>query len=73
MCFGVSYAPNTNVHPAPYSPDQAYKAVTETQQDAGGKTATQLDPLATNTSGATDTQAEGQQPSGGGTGLTVGM
>lgn len=71
MCFGVSYAPNANENTPLYSPQDAYTAVSETQKPADGKTASQLDPMSTNTSGAT--QPAPAAPSSGGTGLTVGM
>ncbi|MCW2317130.1 hypothetical protein M2322_002684 [Rhodoblastus acidophilus] len=34
MCFGGSYAPNTNVTPAPYSLSNSQTAVTKTQTAA---------------------------------------
>lgn len=35
MCFGGDSSSNTNVNPAPYSTDDAYKQVTETATPVG--------------------------------------
>lgn len=54
MCFSTgSYAAQTNVTTPNYSPTNAAEGVTESATPSNGMTATQLDPMATDTSGST--------------------